>query len=428
MDRLVLTLLCTAVHIPSISMRYAPFRELVEPKRKPLLSLIYFFTLCVIALVYYFVDIGNLVLVHKLILHAATFFLATVNLLLIPGHWREHWCAAGLASVQISAAYYGSMFLCLHLFDIDSLIMQIATSSLITLLIFCFFSKLYINSTRRTITPFLGEDSKEYWQRVWFLPMLLFFAMFFSTPLDNYTGELHLLICRLFILATTISLCSAVAKDYEYMRHRVELAQHVNIQQDYYEALCERVAIARKNRHDFKHHMAAIRRYIDNDDKSGLNDYWNELSEHVSHVIEVPYTGNSALDGVLLRYAKLCHQHQIRFSYSGTIQKVAMSNTELCALLGNALDNAYTGCLTLPQDRFITVSMRKDHNEQSIMIENSYDGIIHQAGGQILSRKRDHAPGVGLDSMRSICDSSGAHMDVRYDEHVFRVLLLIPSE
>lgn len=428
MERLVLTLLCTAVHIPSIAMRYAPFRELVEPKKKRLLSLIYLLTLCVIGLMYYFVDIGHLVLVHKLILHAATFVLAMVNIFLIPGHWREHWCAAGLASMQISSAYYGSVFLCLRLFNIDSLIMQIAVSSLITLLIFSLLHKLYINSTRRTITPFLGADSKEYWQHVWFLPMLLFFAMFFSTPLDYYSDELHLLVCRLFILITTIALSSAVAKDYEYMRHRVELAQHINIQQDYYDALCERVEIARRNRHDFKHHMAAIRRYIDNDDKSGLTDYWLELQEHVSHVIEVPYTGNSALDGVLLRYAKLCSRHDIRFEYSGTIQKLVITNTQLCALLGNALENAYTGCMTVDQDRYITVTMRKDHNEQSILIENCYDGVIDIENGAILSRKRDHAAGVGLESMRSICETVGAHIDIRYDEKTFRVLLLIPTE
>ena len=45
---------------------------------------------------------------------------------------------------------------------------------------------------------------------------------------------------------------------------------------------------------------------------------------------------------------------------------------------------------------------------------------------RILSRKRDHEPGIGLESMRAICEKHDAVMDIRYDAKTFNVLLMIP--
>ena len=103
-----------------------------------------------------------------------------------------------------------------------------------------------------------------------------------------------------------------------------------------------------------------------------------------------------------------------------------MPNTDLCVLLGNALENAYTGCMTLQNGRFITVTARSNPSGQSLMISNSYDGVMDIEDDRILSRKRDHEPGIGLESMRAICEKHDAVMDIRYDAKTFNVLLMIP--
>lgn len=426
MDRFILALSCMLLHIPPVFIRYAPFRELVEPKKKRVLFLLYALAVLLIGVCYFLLDVEHVVFYHRVMLIGVSFLMAGINVLMIPGHWREHWFAAGLAAIHITSSFYGATYLTLHYLPISDPIQMLACSALITCVIFLVFLRFFINSARRVITPFLRIECGDYWKRIWYLPIPLFMAGFFSSSMDSYIDDTYQLITRFFILVATILLSNAIATDHGYMRHRIELAEQLNIQQVYYKGLTERVAEARKSRHDFKHHLAAIRRYIDNDDKTGLTHYWEDLKDYMEHKAEIPYTGNAALDGILYRYMGLASQNQIQFTFSGVLEQLAMPDTDLCVLIGNALDNAFTACMPLEGERFISVDARVDRQEQTIVIRNSFDGIVEKDGEQILSRKRNHEPGIGLESMEAICEKNGGAMDIRHDENTFSVLLLLP--
>ena len=60
------------------------------------------------------------------------------------------------------------------------------------------------------------------------------------------------------------------------------------------------------------------------------------------------------------------------------------------------------------------------------MVRNSFDGRVEQAGDTLLSTKRKGRTGVGLSSMRSICERYGGSMDIQWDEKTFTVMFLLP--
>ena len=427
MERIFLAIACTLVHIPSIFIRYAPFREITTPEQKKKLVMLYLPVLAISCILYYqFYQSPNLIQFQKLMLVFVAFLLSGINVLVIKGHWREHWFTAGLASIHVSVTFFGCAYIVQHLPVDHAPVHVVAMSASITFLLFLVLVRFYCNATRRVVVPFLSMDSGDYWKKVWYMPLGLFFATFFAAPLSAYSGSTAMLLCRLSVLFTTIALGDAIAEDHIAMRQRLDMAEQLNIQQEYYQGLAERVAEARKNRHDFKHHMAAVHRFIEQDDKEGLTEYMAELQIIFDQTVSVPYTGNQALDGVFYRYATLAQRHNIRFDFSGAVEKLAMPNTDLCVLLGNALENAYTGCMTLQNGRFITVTARSNPSGQSLMISNSYDGVMDIEDDRILSRKRDHEPGIGLESMRAICEKHDAVMDIRYDAQTFNVLLIIP--
>ena len=427
MERIFLAIACTLVHVPSIFIRYAPFREITTPEQKKKLVMLYLPVLAISCILYYqFYQSPNLIQLQKLMLVFVAFLLSGINVLVINGHWREHWFTAGLASIHVSVTFFGCAYIVQHLPVDHAPVHVVAMSASITFLLFLVLVRFYCNATRRVVVPFLSMDSGDYWKKVWYMPLGLFFATFFAAPLSAYSGSTAMLLCRLSVLFTTIALGDAIAEDHIAMRQRLDMAEQLNIQQEYYQGLTERVAEARKNRHDFKNHMAAVHRFIERDDKEGLTEYMEELQIIFDQTVSVPYTGNQALDGVFYRYATLAQRHNIRFDFSGAVEKLAMPSTDLCVLLGNALENAYTGCMTLQNGRFITVTARSDISGQSLMISNSYDGVMDIEDDRILSRKRDHEPGIGLESMRSICEKHDAVMDIRYDEQTFNVLLIIP--
>ena len=425
-NHLFLAIACTLVHIPSIFIRYAPFREIVTARQRRILVPLYLLVLTAASVTYYLLPNEDLIFFHKIMLVFVAFVLSGINVLVIPGHWREHWFTAGLASVHVSVTFFASVWLVLHLTDIREPEKLVAASAATTFVLFLLLLRIYCNCARRVVTPFLSMDSGNYWKRIWYIPLGLFFAAFFSAPMTTYSGNTTLMLCRMSLLITTILMSNAISEDHVSMRHQLELAERLNVQEEYYRGLTERVAEARKSRHDFKHHMAAIRKFIDTDDKSGLTEYWNELQIVLDQGMMVPYTGNSALDGVLYRYAALSRKEGVRFEFSGIVEPLDMPDTDLCVLLGNALDNALTGCLRADPPGFISVTARNNPGAQSLLIVNSYDGIVEIRDGQILSRKRDHVPGVGLESMQSICDKHNAVMDIRYDDQNFRLLLVIP--
>lgn len=107
-----------------------------------------------------------------------------------------------------------------------------------------------------------------------------------------------------------------------------------------------------------------------------LHQFCNELFQQYKPYEELPYTDNASADGILYRYMTLAKRHQIRFQMTGTFCNADISDLDLCVLLGIALDNALNACQTIPDQRFITVTVQQDHNTTAILVQNSFDGKI----------------------------------------------------
>lgn len=86
---------------------------------------------------------------------------------------------------------------------------------------------------------------------------------------------------------------------------------------------------------------------------------------------------------------------------------MSISDTDLCCLLGNALDNAVTACDTCDKERYITILSEREQNILLLTIDNSFDGIVLEKENKILSRKRENEEGIGIRSMRQICEKYG---------------------
>ena len=179
----------------------------------------------------------------------------------------------------------------------------------------------------------------------------------------------------------------------------------------------------RKIKHDTKHHNDVLRYYVDKNDKDGLYRYCKEMLCQTDDDIEIHYSGNSAIDGLIYRYTELAQKNDIDFKISGNLNAIDINDVDICVLLGNALDNAVTGCLTVQGERFISLSVRKDGGALTIMLQNSFDGVVSKNEDGILSRKRDNELGIGLFSMKSICEKYGGEMEVRHEDGTFSVML-----
>lgn len=428
--RFLIVSMCIApCYIPGILLRYVPFADLVEKKEKRRLCLLYLvcFVVNMLALSVAFSCFGITMKVIRYDIPAFGGAVTLINIWRIPGRTKEHLFVSGISLICTSLLISATLFLGAQIWGQETVESFFLGNLIDMALLFISYWPLK-QLLNKTVKPFFAYDAKEYWSGVWVMPIAMYFAMFLNTPDEEQIASVGYLISRVLIAVATLSTCYGIVQDHKRLEEKAAMADQLNMQKVYYARLEERVADARRISHDFKHHISAIQHYIDTDDKDGLQSYCWELGNRPVSGVKIPYTGNRAVDGVIYRYAQLAKERDIEFEYFGSIQNCAIPNVELCVLLGNALDNALTGCMTISKNRYIKIIMQSEEHLTSIVVNNSFDGVVLRKGDALYSRKRENEPGIGMSSMRSICEKYDADMDTKWDDNSFTVLFVIPVE
>ena len=427
MGNTVFALVTAATFIPAILLGYIPFESIVSRKQKRMLCWLYAGSILLDALIYWIVDmtVGMTVGFAKVDIFVFALINTGIRILVIPGRIREHLFTYGLVAIINYTLLTVVSYVVHALFGLNGLTDHMAAGVGFCILFavgYPWLSRL----VRSTVQPFLSIDSGNYWHTLWMVPVAMYYAILLVAPGTNQQETFgHIFGCILIAVAT-VALCHAMAKDHQRMLEKQAVDQQLDMQKKYYMELAERVEDARRQRHDFKHHMAVVRNFIETDDKSGLEVYCDEMLRHNAGNGAIPYTGNAAVDGLVYHYSNLARERGIRFEFSGSVDSGAMADVDLCALLGNALDNALTAAAAAGNEPFIRVTADAQSGHGRVLVSNSFDGILEKDGDVFLSRKRHRVPGIGMRSMQTICDRYGVMMDARAEGETFNLLLIFP--
>lgn len=421
--------LLTCCLVPSLWQRYIPFRGMIDRKKKCILFALDAAVLLInIAVVQHLIskDVAPLIIFRY---DCILFGLVTtlLNVCVTRGRFQEHFFAFGIVILINYIMLSLPVLIVENWWGVDSG-MQYVDILLIYLLLLLAVYIPVRKLIRNTVSPFLELDSSGYWGTIWFIPVALFLAVLVAHPDEQHIEDLGHLLSRALIAVVTILMCYSISADHKRLRDKQRMLEQMEAQRDHYTELAVRVEDARKTKHDFKHHIAAIRHYMDMDDKEGLREYCDDLFARNVEQAAIPYSGNNGVDGVLYSYMRQAAALNIRFAYAGTIRSDGIADMDLCILLGNALDNAQTGCLTLEEDRWITVKAWSEERVLSILVRNSFDGVVQTRGELLLSRKGENRRGVGLASMQAVCDRYGGTLSVQWEGNVFTTMLLLPIE
>lgn len=421
--------LLTCCLVPSLWQRYIPFRGMIDRKKKRILFALDAAVLLInIAVVQHLIskDVAPLVIFRY---DCILFGLVTtlLNVCVTRGRFQEHFFAFGIVILINYIMLSLPVLIVENWWGVDSG-MQYVDILLIYLLLLLAVYIPVRKLIRNTVSPFLELDSSGYWGTIWFIPVALFLAVLVAHPDEQHIEDWEHLLSRALIAVVTILMCYSISADHKRLRDKQHMLEQMEAQRDHYTELAVRVEDARKAKHDFKHHIAAIRHYMDVDDKEGLREYCDDLFARNVEQAAIPYSGNNGADGVLYSYMRQAAALNIRFAYAGTIRSDGIADMDLCILLGNALDNAQTGCLTLEEDRWITVKAWSEERVLSILVRNSFDGVVRTRGELLLSRKGENRRGVGLASMQAVCDRYGGTLSVQWEGNVFTTMLLLPIE
>ena len=181
--------------------------------------------------------------------------------------------------------------------------------------------------------------------------------------------------------------------------------------------------------HDVKHHLNTLQAMIDAGKLSEGQAYLDELAPKLrfKHI----FTGCVAVDALLSVKQAYMEQQHISFIFSPyPLDEMPISASDMCALLGNLLDNAIEAIQRIPnktKEYEIRLSFSRSKGMFFISCRNETGGmIIRRRGQKFLSSKRKERVGYGLTSVRSRVEQADGSADFRVENETFIAEIALP--
>ncbi len=238
---------------------------------------------------------------------------------------------------------------------------------------------------------------------------------------------------QFFVVFIMIVLCTVmnIVMWYIYQHTALQAEKEIMVQlsqnrKTQYEFSRENIEMINRKTHDLKHQLQALALVSDEERKRQLQ----ETSRAIDFYDAVVKTGNEALDILLTEKNVYCVNRQIRLSCmvnTRQLQKIRL--LDLYTLLGNALDNAIESVEKIrdPGKKVISLSILDEGTMLYIQLENYYEGTLDLHNGLPRTQKRDAVNhGFGLKSISSIVRAYGGEIEVRTEDQIFYLEIMIP--
>lgn len=177
-------------------------------------------------------------------------------------------------------------------------------------------------------------------------------------------------------------------------------------------------------RHDYHNHIQALLALVGDDDRT--RKYLWKLNKDLTEVDSVVKTGNVTVDAILNSKLTLIKSKDIPVDAVAKVpDDLKISEIDLCAIIGNLLDNAIEAVLPLPpEERFIRIYIGMMKAQLYISVTNSTASEPKKIGGKYLSTKGE-GRGVGLMRVDSIARRNGGTVNRQNESGVFATEVLL---
>lgn len=207
-----------------------------------------------------------------------------------------------------------------------------------------------------------------------------------------------------------------------------ERTRILEMQESQYIAQKKYMESTMKARHDFKHTIRTLKSLSLAKDYETIDSYLDEYMNSMPANDMIQYCKNNAVNAVLNFYMQSARQQDIRLNWKINLpETVEISNTDLCSIIGNILENAITACQSLPkEERFIQLSVLPRHNFYLYIVGvNSFNGKISKKGNRYLSTHKNGS-GIGLTSIAVTAEKYGGSAEFSHAETEFYSNVMLP--
>lgn len=184
-------------------------------------------------------------------------------------------------------------------------------------------------------------------------------------------------------------------------------------------------------RHEMKNNLLVLRTYAENSDYQKLRGHLDQFLFDLSYAQSVLATGHPLVDALITARAQQIRDLHAELQISIVMpEELSISDSDLCSILGNMLDNAIDAIKKLPSRlRFVYVFTRQYNSIWQIEVVNSYDGHYRMVDDRLQTTKEDRsAHGIGLMLIDQLAERYGGYSIIHVDGHRFNIAVYIPVD
>ena len=225
-----------------------------------------------------------------------------------------------------------------------------------------------------------------------------------------------------FVLVTSIVLLFAVLilADHERLEQSSRLA---GLREVYYQGLRQQERQVRQLRHDLRNHLTVVQGLLEKGDAQGAAGYLDQLSGSPALRGGRRFCENETANVVLAAKAEIMERSGITADFAVSLpRELPMADTDLAALLGNALDNAIEGVEGTGEKR-ITLRCRVDKGLLMLRVENPVGTEINPDLATTKADKSAH--GFGIPGMREIAERYHGTLEVGVADNQFTLVVCL---
>lgn len=211
-----------------------------------------------------------------------------------------------------------------------------------------------------------------------------------------------------------------VAFELKSQNEAVELK--LKLQKQYYKTLSEHQIETDKLWHDMKKHISLIKALANSNQSEVTSEYIQELESHMGDKITIIRTNYPVLSALLTEQKQRAKRENISFEIDVRIESdLKITPVDLCIILGNLYENAFTACTCLPfeANRQLKSSIYQRNGILVINMENTYSPNLKP-------KFRSEKHGLGLENVRQALLKYNGRLDIVAEDGLYKVSILVP--
>ncbi|MDD4630398.1 MAG: GHKL domain-containing protein [Eubacteriales bacterium] len=196
-------------------------------------------------------------------------------------------------------------------------------------------------------------------------------------------------------------------------------------------------------RHDMRHHLSLLLGFLESGDSAAAMEYIRRTQVDIDGIVPVRYCENNTINLILSAFATNANQKGVTLDVDVVLpDTLPLSDTEICTLFSNALENAIEAATNKPGTEAVSVRGFNSHTDQGtevrtvrlncrihkgnllILVENTYTGIVKIKNG--LPQNLEEGHGYGTKSIAMLIDKYKGYYSFSAEEGLFTLQVVLP--